>query len=268
MTAVAPAQNTRATTKPARLTFGHLLRSEWIKILSLRSTWWSLGVTALLSIGISMLVAWAAASLPVGAVIPVASVIVMPMQFTMLVAGILGAIVITGEYSTGMIRSTLTAEPRRGAVLWAKAVVVALLMAMTTVVIYAVALAVTAPILRTGLDWSTPAESSVPLLLGVVAMAAFTLIGLGFGFLIRNGAGAIAATVGVLFVLPIVFGLFSFGGETFRWIQDASQYLPMLAASDLTSTAPQHMLGSALALTGWVVVPLVLGWTVLRTRDA
>jgi len=266
MTALATAPRRATHASPLRLTFPRLLKSEAIKILSLRSTWWSLGVTAALSVGISLLIAAAASSLGDG--FPAANVILAPTQFTMLVAGILGAIVITGEYSTGMIRSTLTAEPRRGAVLLAKAVVVALVMAVTTVVIYAVAVALTAPLLAHGIDWSEPAQSIVPLALGVVSMAAFTLIGLGFGFLIRSGAGAIAATVGVLFVLPIVFSLFSFAGESWQWLVDGAKYLPVNAAMMLTAPGGDDLATGAITLAAWVVGPLLLGWIALRVRDA
>ncbi|MCI9873043.1 ABC transporter permease, partial [Arthrobacter humicola] len=114
MTSLAAAPR-RATHAPAhRLTFARLLRSETIKILTLRSTWWSLGITAVLSLGISFLLALAANDN--GGGFAPATLLTAPIQFTMLVAGIFGAIVITGEYSTGMIRSTLTAEPRRGVV--------------------------------------------------------------------------------------------------------------------------------------------------------
>ncbi|GAA2993500.1 ABC-2 type transport system permease protein [Microbacterium terrae] len=260
-----PAARTRAASS-YRLTFGHLLRSEAIKIATVRSTWWSLGVAALLSVGISMMIASASSSFGPG--FPAVSAILSPTQFTMLVAGILGAIVITGEYSTGMIRSTLAAEPRRGRVVLAKAVVLALVMAVTTIVTYAIAIAATAPFLTEGIDWSDSAQSIVPLAYGVLSMVVFTLLGLGFGFIIRNGAGAIAATVGVLFVLPIVFSLFSMAGEAWQWIVDLGAYLPMNAASALTTPGAEEFLPSLLALAGWVVVPLVLGWGVLRTRDA
>lgn len=257
----------RSTHTPAlRLGFGHLMKSEAIKILTLRSTWWSLAVTAALSVGISFLIA--AASRDVGGGLPAANVILAPTQFTMLVAGILGAIVVTGEYSTGMIRSTLTAQPRRGAVLLAKAIVVALVMAATTVVTYAAAIAVTAPIVTNGLDWSTPVESIVPLALGVVSMACFTLMGVGFGFLLRSGAAAIAATVGVLFVLPIVFSLFSFAGPSWQWILDAIEYLPVNAAALLTRPGGDQVVQGGLTLAAWVAAPLALGYLTLRSRDA
>lgn len=268
MTALAPDIQTDATarTSPYRVTFGRLLSSEWIKLVTLRSTWWTLGIAALLSVGISLMIASASGNFPPG--FPAVNTILMPTQFTMLVAGILGAIVITGEYSTGMIRSTLAAEPRRGAVLLAKAVVVSLLMAITTIVSYAVAVLATAPLLQSGIPWDNPEQSIIPLAFGVLSMIAFTLIGLGFGFLIRNGAGAIAATVGVLFVLPIVFSLFTIAGESWQWLVDAARFLPMDAASTLHGATGSDVVEPLLTLAAWVVVPMVAGWAVLRTRDA
>ncbi|MFS0732874.1 ABC transporter permease subunit [Microbacterium sp. 1P10UB] len=275
MTAVSsePTLRTRSTaTSPSRLTFARLLSSEWIKLVSLRSTWWSLAVAAVLSIGLSALIAAVSRDLGAGPgggpALAAVNVILLPTQFTMLVAGILGAIAITGEYSTGMIRSTLTAQPRRGAVLAAKAIVVSLVLAATTVVIYAIAILVTTPLVTTGIDWSDPSQSVVPLAFGVFAMVVYALIGLGFGFIVRNGAGAIAATVGVLFVLPIVFSLFGIAGESWQWLVDAAQYLPSNAGGTLASTGDTDRLPAFLAMIAWAVVPLGLGWTVLRTRDA
>lgn len=250
-----------------RLSFPRVLRSEAIKVVSLRSTWWSLGVAALLSIGITLMIASASAGFPPG--YDAVNAILAPTQFTMLVAGILGAIVVTGEYSTGMIRSSFTAEPRRGAVLLAKATVAALLIAITTAVIYAVAIVASAPLLETGIDWSEPATSVVPLAWGVASMAVFTLIGVGFGFIVRNGAGAIAATVGVLFVLPIVFSLFGIAGESWQWVVDLGRFLPMNAAAELSTTGGRgNTVESALTLAAWAVGPLLIGWAMVRTRDA
>ncbi len=275
MTAAAPvdatvdaaAQRPARPASPYRLSFGRVVRSEWIKLLTLRSTWWSLGVTVALSLAISLMMASASRDFG-GGLTPVMA-IVMPMQFTMLVAGILGAIAVTGEYSTGMIRSTFTAEPRRGAVLGAKAIVVAVVMALATALTYLVAILLTAPILGgAGIDWSDAAQSWVPLGAGVFAMAMFALIGLGFGFIIRNGAGAIAATVGVLFVLPIVLNMFVFAGESWQWIVDLGQYLPMAAAQMATTPAGDDVLRGILTLAAWPAALLLGAWAALRTRDA
>ena len=275
MTAAAPvdatvdaaAQRPARPASPYRLSFGRVVRSEWIKLLTLRSTWWSLGVTVALSLAISLMMASASRDFG-GGLTPVMT-IVMPMQFTMLVAGILGAIAVTGEYSTGMIRSTFTAEPRRGAVLGAKAIVVGVVMALATALTYLVAILLTAPILGgAGIDWSDAAQSWVPLGAGVFAMAMFALIGLGFGFIIRNGAGAIAATVGVLFVLPIVLNMFVFAGESWQWIVDLGQYLPMAAAQMATTPAGDDVLRGILTLAAWPAALLLGAWAALRTRDA
>jgi ABC-2 type transport system permease protein len=266
-----------------RLTFGRLLRSEWIKLATLRSTWWSIAIVAVLSIGLSLLIAVSlassfqpeavAAAKAAGRPMHVDSVMAIlgPTQFTMLLAGILGAIAITGEYSTGMIRSTLTAEPRRGAVLGAKAIVVGALLAVTSLVVFAVAAVATMPALtQIPLDWSTPADTLLPILYGALSMAAFALIGLSCGFMIRNGAGAIAATVAILFILPIVSAIFP-SNEDWKWVHTASNYLPMLAAQSLMTAGGAGTLTvpvAALALAGWVAVGVLGSWAVLRTRDA
>jgi len=269
-TATAPATTAPTAPRPAastyHLSFARVVRSEWIKLLSLRSTWWSLGITVVLSVGISLMMAAALRDFDAGFA-PV-MVIVMPMQFTMLVAGILGAIAITGEYSTGMIRSTLTAEPRRGAVLLAKALVVMVVLALATAITYAIAVVATAPILTTGIDWGEPTQSILPLLAGVFAMATFALIGLGFGFIIRNGAGAIAATVGVLFVLPIVLSMFSFAGESWQWIVDLTKYLPVSAAQVATAAGGDDVVRGLVTLAVWPAALLLGAWVSLRSRDA
>lgn len=265
-TLTAPPTRATAAASPYRLTFARLLRSEWIKVVTLRSTWWSLSIAAVLAVGIGAMIAAASSAFPPG--YPPVSVILSPTQFTMLVAGILGAIVVTGEYSTGMIRSTLTAQPRRGVVVAAKAIVVGGLMAIATVVTYGLSVVATAPLLQTQLDWADPEQTIVPLAYGVLSMVAFTLIGLGFGFMIRNGAGAIAATVGLLFVLPIVVNLFAIAGEAWQWVVDLGAYLPMQAAADLTMPGREDPHVALIALVAWVAALLLGGWAVLRSRDA
>lgn len=280
MTTLVP-ESTRVHSAPAyRLSFLRVVRSEWIKLTTLRSTWWSIGVVVVLSIGLSLLVAAAiSTSAQISADNGISgtdslgvSAVVAPLQFTMLLAGALGAIAITGEYSTGMIRSTLAAEPRRGAVLAAKALVVALLLAATSLVTFGISAIVTAPLLGDiRIDWSNPELSTLPILYGSLSMAAFALIGLSFGFLLRSGPGAIAATVGLLFVLPIVAAIFSVGGDDWKWIRDLAEYLPANAAQFLTSPGSEYGLSDPVALLtlgGWVAAGLLGAWAVLRTRDA
>ncbi len=260
------------STSTYRLGFLRLMRSEAIKLFTLRSTWWSLAVTVLLAVGISLLIAVIMNSLPDApgrmATNPTMAV-VSPLQFTMLVAGILGAMAITGEYSTGMIRSSLTAEPRRGAVLLAKALIVAATLIATTVVTSLISVLVVTPVYgENGFDWGNAELTWIPLAYAVVSMATFGLLGLGSGFLIRNGAGAIAATVGILFVLPIVMSLFTFGGPSWQWLIDLYNYLPSIAAQALTTNPANETLRNVVVLLAWPAAALLGGWTVLRVRDA
>ncbi|GAA1139018.1 ABC transporter permease subunit [Microbacterium natoriense] len=270
MTAVqaAPAAPVR-TSSGQRLTFLRALKGEWIKLATVRSTWWSIAITAVLTIGIAMLIAQA---IDVPGFDPI-NAVVMPIQFTMLLAGILGAISVTGEYSTGMIRSTLTANPVRGSVLAAKATVLAAFLFVSSLIIFgAAALAVSLVVSgrEQSIDWSDASASLLPILVSSLAMAVFALIGVAFGFILRSGAGAIAATVGLLFVLPIVANFFAFAGETWKWVMDAATYLPVAAAQSAILPDGATLEGPVpyLTLAGWVVAGMLGAWAVLRTRDA
>ena len=268
MTAVT--RDTFVATSPWRLTFLRVVRAEWNKLTSLRSTWWSIASVAALSIGLSLMIAAASASFA-GAGMPADAVILAPTQFTMLLAGALGAIAVTGEYSTGQIRSTLTAEPRRGAVLLGKSLAVAAFVAISTAVILVAAALATAPILGdAAMDWSAPEASLVPLAAGVLSMTCFALIGTGVGFALRSGPGAISVTVAILFILPILPGLIAIA-PGWEWIMDAGRYLPTSASQVLMMGANDGglSLGAAgLALLAWTIGSLGLGYAVLRTRDA
>jgi ABC-2 type transport system permease protein len=269
MTAI-QARATHIPTTASHVSLGRQLRSELIKLLSVRGTWWSVAIVAVLTVGIAVLFG---ANLPEGIDDPI-MVIVAPVQFTMLLAGILGVISVTGEYSTGMIRSTLTANPRRGSVLVAKAAVLAAFLFAVSLVIFAAAALIVTPILAADgvtFDWATPDASILPILAASAAMALFSLIGVGLGFLLRSGAGAIAVTVGIIFVLPVIFSLVGSFLPDLTWLIDVANYLPASAApsaimpSDLT---PLNAAESWLTLGAWAAVSLVAGWAVLRGRDA
>lgn len=270
-TATPPAmRETHIPSSPYRLTFIRQLRSELIKLVTLRSTWWSVGIVLVLTVGIAMMIA-SAVDVPGFSGI---QAVINPIQFTMLLAGILGAIAVTGEYSTGMIRSTLAASPIRGKVLAAKATVLAVFMFVVSIVTFGLAALAVSPILGgkdMAIDWSDAEMSIFPILAASVSMAVFALIGVAFGFILRSGAGAIAATVALLFVLPIMLPLFSMAGPDWQWILDIGNYLPMSAAQSVI--IPQDGNGldvptGYIALAGWVVAGMLAAWAVLRGRDA
>ncbi|MGP3534976.1 ABC transporter permease subunit [Microbacterium sp. RD1] len=270
MTTVTAAARVRTSTPTTyRLSFARSLHSEWIKLATLRSTWWSIAFVGVMTVGISLLIASSVG----GDEFTGIQAVTMPTQFTMLLAGILGVIAVTGEYSTGMIRSTLAADPIRGSVLAAKSAVVAALMFVASLAISLIAAVVVTPILGSGgagIDWSSFDATFRPLLGAAFSMSVFALIGVAFGFLLRSGAGAIAATVGLLFVLPIVVNIFP-AEPAWQWIHDLSSYLPMFASSSLTATAEGAALSAPvafLALGGWVAAGMASSWAVLRMRDA
>lgn len=273
MSAVAPTVPVAASR--FRLSFPRSLRSEWIKLTTLRSTWWSIAITGALTIGIAALIAFALTSSGGGARgINGIMAVVSPIQFTALLAGILGAIAVTGEYSTGMIRSTFTADPRRGRVLVAKSAVLAVFLFLASLVMFVIAAVIVSAILGAhgqSLEWGSPDKVILPLLAAAATMAVCALIGVSFGFMLRSGAGAIAATVGLLFVLPIVSNFFAFGGKAWQWALDAANYLPLSAAQNAilpSDGAPLSAGVAFLTLGAWVAAGLLGSWMVLRSRDA
>lgn len=270
MTTHAPAVAAPRVDTGHRLTFFRTVRSEGIKLATLRSTWWSIAIAAVLTIGIASLIAQAV-DLP--GFDPIQAV-VMPIQFTMLLAGIIGAIAVTGEYSTGMIRSTLTAVPLRGTVLLAKSLVLAIFLFVSSLVIFGVAAVAVGAIVGArdqSIDWSDPSASLLPIVVASLSMSVLPLIGVSFGFILRSGAGAIAATVGLLFVLPIVANFFAMAGEAWAWVVDTAAYLPVAAAQSAILPGEGAALDAPVAfltLGCWVVAGLLAAWAVLRSRDA
>jgi len=269
MTVQAPPLTRQRVDTGRQLTFVRAVRGEWIKLSTLRSTWWSIGIAAILTIGIAVLIAQA---IDMPGFDPIQAV-VMPIQFTMLLAGILGAISVTGEYSTGMIRSTLAANPKRGSVLAAKAAVVGVFLFVSSLVIFTLAAVAVSAVVAPrdqSIDWSDPSASLLPIVVSSLAMTVFALIGVAFGFILRSGAGAIAATVGLLFVLPIVASFFAIAGEAWTWVMDAASYLPVAAAQSAILPEGAALEGPVayLTLAGWVAGGMLAAWAVLRTRDA
>jgi ABC-2 type transport system permease protein len=284
-TALAPAPSTATDAvvdgSPYRLSFARLVASEWIKFTSLRSTWWSIGLVAVVSIGLSLLMAFSFAAFA-GDMPPMSveeanrqavQVVVFSTVLTQLLAVVLGTITVTGEYSTGMIRSTLTAAPGRTAALFAKALVVAATMFVTSAIVFAIAAVASGAVLPTGaLDFSEPDSSLMPLLGATVYLALIAVIGVGIGFIVRNGPGALAAGIGLVFVAPILV-LFFPRLDSFQWIHDAASYLPSNAGQSLFMGSPMtgevlEPVPALITLAVWTVAAIAGGVAVLKTRDA
>ena len=269
------------TAVPAHATFAGTLRGEWIKLLSLRSTWWVLAATIALITGISLAVAFsldAVAADPPAASGPAtatgAEVVSGGFQMGMLTIAVLGALLITGEYSTGMIRSTLAAVPTRVPVLAAKAIVLAVMTVVVATVGIALAYVVTMPLLA-DLDL-VPAldQTRTWQVFGgtVYFLVAAGLFALGVGTLLRSSAAAITVALTVLLLLPGVLSFISL-----NWVQKVVDYLPLPASGaflgggeDSLSSAGEGLSAvmGLLVIAAYAVVPLVAGAVVLRHRDA
>ncbi|RRR72201.1 ABC transporter permease [Streptomyces sp. RP5T] len=261
-----------------KVTGPRVLRAEWAKFWSLRSSWITLGVAVVLLIALGAIASATYSPDAVGQDGPpgprsgeqnAVSLALLGVTFASLAVGVLGVLSSAGEYTTGMIRSTLTAVPRRLPVLWSKAAVIGpIALVLTTIG------ALTAFGLGTlGLDGEKIALSlgddgvlrslaGAGLYLALVAVA-----GVALGMLLRSSAGAIAVLVGVLLILP---GLASLLPDSLY--DDINPYFPSNAGSAmyaLHESSGALSPGAGLAVfAGWVALTLAAAAWRLRRSDA
>ncbi|MDG4784564.1 ABC transporter permease subunit [Micromonospora sp. WMMD1102] len=259
-----------------RITFARVVRSEWTKLCSLRSTWLTLGTVLLLAVGLAGAIGYGVRRSvqsgepppdPAGTV----AVAFLPMDFLMLVVGVFGVIQITGEYGSGAIRATLTAVPRRWPVLAAKAVA----LAGATVPVLAVSCLGAFLACQVGLGSSASASLADPGVPRAIAGAAGSavlmgLLGLGIGAMLRHTAGAITALVVLLMVAPVLVGPVLPGERE----EEVLKFVPALAGQAMyaldAEAAPFEMLSpgaAAATLVGWAALLLLGGIAVLGRRD-
>ena len=266
---------------PGRAGFGGTLRSEFTKIGSVRSTVWTLLVLFAVSVGIGAVASRVSATgwsnTPPADRTPLDATQVSMVGLLVLgplVIVVLGALVLSAEYSTGMIRTSLIAMPRRGVLYVAKAVAfgaVALVVSLAT--------ALTAFFLGQALLASTHQSATLAgpgVLRAVLGSALYiTLCGLfafGAAAVIRNTAATITAMIGLLFVLPVLVNVLPWG-----WRDDLVRWLPTSAARAISATVwkagPQnsHLFspwGQFAVFAVYTVVLLVVGGILVRKRDA
>lgn len=252
------------------------LRSEWTKLRTVRSTMWTLLATAVLGIGfsiISVLAAKARFSQP-GAFIhanfnPTRRSLT-GVIFAQLAIGILGVLVMSAEYSTGTIRATLSAIPKRPVVLAAKAAVFGLVAIVASEVVTFVAFFSGQAIFSSSsLPHATLSQSGV---LRAVAgsglyLTLLALFALGLASVIRHTAGSISAFVGVLLILPLLANALPTNYQN-----DIIRFLPINIGVDMVSAASQANTFSPwvgmLVLACYAVGSLVIGGVLLVRRDA
>jgi ABC-2 type transport system permease protein len=286
---------TTATVQPPGLHSGHeavtmrrVIRSEWIKFRSLRSTWISFVAALVAAIGLGILFSALRASHlgnvrgpgPGGQGGPVPIEVIRRgldptlislrgLFLAQLAVGVLGVLMITGEYATGMIRASLTAVPRRAPVLAGKAIVFG---AVTFVIATAASLVAflggqaALHSHHLGVSLSAPGAARAVLGGGLFLMIV-GLLGLGCGFAIRNTGGAIATLFGLILVLPLLANALPSS-----WQNHLNQYLPLNAGMQLITTV--HQSGNLGPWTGgavfaaYAVAALAVGMVVLMRRDA
>ncbi|RXR26803.1 ABC transporter permease [Oerskovia turbata] len=277
---VSPARPTAQRASSSRLTFGGVLKSEWIKFRSLRSTWWTIGATVVVMVLFSLTMAASlnfAASEPEMAAemgnVSTVQALVLGYVFAQLAVAVLGALIITGEYSTGMIRSTLSAVPTRLPALAAKAAIIGVVTFVVGLIGIALSYLATAPMLSGNDLVPDLGDQTVQRVILACAgyLALVALIAVGVGTIMRHSAGSIFTLVALLFVLPLVASFLSQD-----WVQDVAKFLPMnlgtammaVTEADTGGVDVLTPVGATVAMVIWAVVSLVAAAVVLKRRDA
>jgi ABC-2 type transport system permease protein len=288
-----------------------VLASEFTKLRSVRSTYWTIAALVITSVGLAAILGAAQASnlnsnpwnkagfdatqLSVGALV----------EFGQLVICVLGAMVITSEYSTGMIRTSLTAMPRRGTVFMSKllvftgaALVISLVTSFVSFFVGQATLSgtgvaaslfhsVTIPAnvnmsppaggpgngppnyTFTGTDVITAGHVLTALVGSALYVTLAAMIAFGLGAIIRHTAGAITSAIGLLFVLSIVIQLLpdNWRWDLMRWFPDAAGRVVWVTVGP--NNAHLWSTWPQLGITAiWAVALIGIGGFLFRKRDA
>ncbi|MEV4255774.1 ABC transporter permease subunit [Spirillospora sp. NPDC049652] len=262
-----------AARRPARFT--DAVAAEWIKIRTVRSTFWTLLAGIVVTVGLSVLLAWFFVSAYDQLSTrerfrfdPTAYGLA-GINFGMVAFGVLGVLVVTGEYATGMIRTSLTAVPRRTRLFAAKALVLGVVVLVVGEIVSFAAYFLSQLVFASrSLDEGLGADGVLRAVIGGgLYLTLIALFALALGMLLRHTAGAVTTVLGLLFVLPII-GSFLPGdlGRTVR------KLLPSNAGGAIMNTRP-----SADSLSPWAglgvfalytAVLLVAALVAFRRRDA
>ena len=267
----------RPEVEPARRRYANVLRSEWIKLRSVRSTHWTLLAAAVGMVGLGALFT-ATYVARYDTINPLERLRFNPTSQSLggfflaqLAVGVLGVLVMSSEYTTGLVRATFGAVPQRHLVLAAKAAVFSAVTAAVGIAASFAAFFVGQAILSSkGLDAHLGQPGVLRSVIGAgLYLAVIGLLGLGLGALVRRTAGGIAAFVAVVLILPgIVTALPS------SWQNTIDPYLPSYAGEAIMGAsrmAPDNLLGpwAGFALfCGYAAALGLVAAAVLRRRDA
>jgi ABC-2 type transport system permease protein len=261
--------------RTGRVTQARVAVSEWTKLHSLRSTRWSLFAAVLLTIGFPILFAtvtgshWGQMSPHERADRHPLDIALAGVNVSQLAIAVLGVLVITGEYSTGMIRASFTAVPKRLPVLWAKtavfAVVAFVLMVPSVLIAFFASQAILDRHHILQISFSHPGVARA-VVGGAVYLMLVGIFALAIGAIIRNTAGGIAVFAALFFVIPPLLNVLPTS-----WNNAISPYLPDSAGRSVFSlTHGAHSLapGPGLALfCGYIALALGIAAVLLVRRD-
>jgi ABC-2 type transport system permease protein len=254
------------------------LHAEWTKLRTLPGTPWLLAALILLTVAVSAAATSATTCPSGGCSVDPAKLSLTGTDLGQAVVAILAVLAISGEYSTGMIRTTMTAMPRRVTMLAGKSAVV------TGLVLVAGTIAVLGSLLAGRLilpgHGFTPAHGYPALLLGdgpvlraaagsVLYLALIALLSLGVATIIRDSGAAIGTVLGLLYLSPI----FAAVASSPHWHNDIERYAPMSAGLTIQATTglrglPISPWGGLGVLAAWAAAALLAGGLLLRLRDA
>ena len=261
-----------ASTITGRQTLLRSIAAEWVKFWTLRSTWITsfvaVALIVLFSAGTAIGFAQSEKYLEVSKLM-----ITFGLTFGRIVVAVLGALIITGEYASGQIRSSLAAVPRRGRLLLSKAVVlsvVAFLLGSGSVLL---SWAISKPFLGEHAGSLTDWDYSAYILGSGLDCVGIALMALGIGFLLRSTAGAITMIVSLLFVADLPLQMMS---QKWEWAGKLMECLPRSVAAALSDLSINwsdgaHFLtqGQAIAIfAAWAIIPVIAAWLVFSRRDA
>jgi hypothetical protein len=258
-----------------RVTQARVVLSEWTKLRSLRSTRWSMLVAVVLTVGLPVLFAtivaarWSHMSPHERADRHPLDVALAGVNLSQLAIGVLGVLVITGEYSTGMIRASIGAVPRRLPVLWAKVAVYAFVAFVLSLPAVLIAFFASQAILRNHhilqISFSSPGVTRT-VIGGALYLMTIGIFALALGAMTRNTAGGIAVFAAIMFVIPPLMNILPTS-----WNNAISEYLPSSAGRDVFSlTHGPHDLspGPGFALfCGYTALAIAIAAILLVRRD-
>jgi ABC-type transport system involved in multi-copper enzyme maturation permease subunit len=253
------------------------LRSEFTKIRSVRSTYWTMIVLLVITIGIGALVSWLTgshwnqASASQRASFDPTSNSLVGLFFGQFVIVVLGSMTITAEYSTGMIRTSLTSMPRRGVFFLAKAAVFTVIALVIGEIASFVAFFLGQALLGTAPVHISTSLSAPHVLRAVIGGGLFIavcgLFAYGIGTLVRHTAAAISIAIGVLFVVPIIVNFLPSS-----WNNDILRFLPSEGGQAIwRTTQAAHewpAWGEFSVFLAYTAAVLIAGYILFKRRDA